>query len=59
MSLQQIDEFTLSDDDAALELNEEYQITLLNASFVNVVLGMPTSVVIMDDDSKCFMQLCC
>lgn len=48
-----IDEFTIFDDETALELDEEYQIFLVNASIdENVVLGSPANIIVMDDDCE-------
>ena len=46
-----IDSFTLTDDDTALELNEQYQIMFTGSSITGGVnLGPPTTITIMDDD---------
>ena len=46
-----IEEFMITDDNYALELNEQYQIRFLNSSIVdNVVLGQPTTITILDND---------
>ena len=46
-----IDSFTLTDDDTALELNEQYQIMFTSSSITEGVdLGPATNITIMDDD---------
>ena len=54
MSTVQIDEFTIMDDEVALEHNEQYQIMFFNASFPSdvVTFGQPTTITIVDDDCK-------
>ena len=45
--------FTLTDDDTALELNEQYQLRLTSSSITdNVNLGAATTITIVDDDGK-------
>ena len=45
--------FTLTDDDTALELNEQYQLHLTSSSIIdNVNLGAAATITIMDDDGK-------
>ena len=43
--------FTLTNDNTALELNEQYQISLTGSSITkNVNLGTATTITIVDDD---------
>ena len=43
--------FTLTNDDIALEKNEQYQISLTDSSITNsVLLGAATTITIVDDD---------
>ena len=48
-----ISSFTLTDDDTALEMNEQYQISFTSSSITNnVKLGTATTITIIDNDGK-------
>ena len=48
-----ISSFTLTDDDTALEMNEQYQINFTSSSITdNVNLGAVTTITIIDNDGK-------
>ena len=50
-----IDSFNLTDDETALELNEQYQIMFTSSSITTgVYLGPATTIAISDDDGKNF-----
>ena len=48
-----ISSFILTNDDTALEINEQYQISFTSSSIAdNVNLGVATTITIVDDDGK-------